>query len=125
VNWHDSSQPRLDDVHIFWGGRRRINSKNFMGGEIVAIFGGFDIDLTQADFPGEQVEIEIVSIFGGGELRVPATWEVIVESVGIFGGTTDRTWHPQSVPPAAAPAAPAKRLVIKGVAIFGGLTIKN
>lgn len=125
MNWHDSSQPRLDDVHIFWGGRRRIISKNFMGGEIVAIFGGFDIDLTQADFPGDQVEIEIVSIFGGGEIRVPATWEVIVDSVGIFGGTTDRTWHPQSVPAAAAPATPAKKLIIKGVAIFGGLTIKN
>lgn len=128
ANWTDSSQPHLDDVYIFWGGRRRILSKNFIGGDIVAIFGGFEIDLTQADFPGDQVEIETVAIFGGGELRVPPNWEVIVENVGIFGGTSDRTWHPNSVPAAAAPAAPAapiKRLIVKGVAIFGGLTIKN
>jgi hypothetical protein len=128
ANWTDSSQPLLDDVYIFWGGRRRILSKNFMGGDIVAIFGGFEIDLTQAEFPADQVEIEMVAIFGGGELRVPPNWEVIVESVGIFGGTSDHTWHPQSVPPAAAgtaSSAPIKRLIIKGVAIFGGLTIKN
>jgi Domain of unknown function (DUF5668) len=127
-NWSDSSQPMLDDVYIFWGGRRRILSKNFIGGDIVAIFGGFEIDLTQADFSADQIEIEMVAIFGGGELRVPPNWEVIVENVGIFGGTSDRTWHPNSVPPAAstvAPPAPIKRLIIKGVAIFGGLTIKN
>lgn len=128
ANWTDSSQPHLDDVYIFWGGRRRILSKNFAGGDIVAIFGGFEIDLTQADFPGDQVEIETVAIFGGGELRVPPNWEVIVENLGIFGGTSDRTWHANSVPAAAAPATPAapiKRLIVKGVAIFGGLTIKN
>jgi len=128
ASWTDSSQPLLDDVYIFWGGRRRILSKNFMGGDIVAIFGGFEIDLTQAEFPSDQIEIEMVAIFGGGELRVPPNWEVIVESVGIFGGTSDQTWHPQSVPPGAAgtaPSAPIKRLIIKGVAIFGGLTIKN
>ena len=125
-NWQDTSQPYLDDVYVFWGGRRRILSKNFIGGDIVAIFGGFEIDLTQADFTAQQIEIEMVAIFGGGELRVPANWEVIVENVGIFGGTTDRTWHPNAVPPgAAAPTPPVKRLIIKGVAIFGGLTIKN
>lgn len=122
MNWHDSSQPRLDEVNIFWGGRKRIISKTFTGGEIVSICGGFEIDLTQADFPGNQIEIEIVSIFGGGELRVPANWEVIVESVGIFGSAHDRTWHP---PQQGQQASAAKRLVIKGVSIFGGITIKN
>jgi hypothetical protein len=127
-NWYDSSEPRLSDVNVFWGGRRRIVSKNFTGGEIVAIFGGFEIDLTQADFQGNQIVIEVVTIFGGGEIRVPATWEVIVDSVGIFGGTGDRTSHPlsQSQDPSrtAEPAVP-KRLLVKGVSIFGGLTLKN
>jgi hypothetical protein len=127
-NWYDSSSPRLDDVNVFWGGRRRITSKNFMGGDIVAIFGGFEIDLTQADFPGNQVVVEVVTIFGGGEIRVPANWEVIVDSVGIFGGTGDRTSHPQPQNQEAAKAAgtaPVKRLIVKGVSIFGGLTLKN
>ena len=127
--WYDSSEPRLNDVNVFWGGRRRIISKNFMGGEIVAIFGGFEIDLTQADFPGDQVVIEVVTIFGGGEIRVPPTWDVLVDSVGIFGGTGDRTSHPlpqnQGAAGSTGPAAPHKRLIVKGVSIFGGLTLKN
>jgi len=125
--WHDTAQPLLDEVHVFWGGRRRIVSKNFMGGDIVAIFGGFEIDLTQADFQTPEVDIEVVSIFGGGEIRIPTNWEVIVESVGIFGGTHDRTWHPSQAPNPASAAAPGptRRLIIKGVSIFGGLTIKN
>lgn len=126
-NWCDSSEPRLNDVNVFWGGRRRIISKNFMGGEIVAIFGGFEIDLRQADFQGDQIAIEVVTIFGGGEIRVPTSWEVVVDSVGIFGGTGDRTNHPAPPSQTASGSAtpPVKRLNIKGVSIFGGLTLKN
>lgn len=124
-NWYDSSEPRLNDVNVFWGTRRRIISKNFVGGEIVAIFGGFEIDLTQADFQDNQVVIEVVTIFGGGEIRVPANWEVVVDSVGIFGGTGDRTNHPASQDSSGSTAPSGKRLIIKGVSIFGGLTLKN
>ena len=120
--WSESSEPRLNDVDIFWGTRRRILSKNFLGGEIVAIFGGFEIDLTQADFPGNEIAIDIVAIFGGGEIRVPVNWDVVVENVGIFGGSHNKTWHPEQ-PSAGGP--PIKRLHIKGISIFGGITIKN
>jgi cell wall-active antibiotic response 4TMS protein YvqF len=127
--WHDSSEPRLNDVNVFWGGRRRITSKNFTGGEIVAIFGGFEIDLSEADLQGNEAEIEIVTIFGGGEIRIPENWDVVVDSVGIFGGTGDRTRHPdprnQAQAPGTSTSPPVKRLVIKGVSIFGGLTLKN
>jgi predicted membrane protein len=124
---YDSSEPRLNIVNIFWGGKRRIITKSFLGGEIVTIFGGFDIDLTQADIQGGEAHIDVVTIFGGGDIRVPADWEVVLETVGIFGGSSDRTVHPQQqVPGSTDSANPSrKRLVIKGVAIFGGLTIKN
>lgn len=126
-NWRDSSEPRLDEVNVFWGGRRRILSKNFQGGEIVAICGGFEIDLTAADFQANQIVIEVVTIFGGGEIRVPPNWEVLVDSVGIFGGTADRTNHPsaQTQNSSGSSAPPTRRLVIKGVSVFGGLTLKN
>jgi hypothetical protein len=39
--------------------------------------------------------------------------------VGIFGGTSDETVQP-------LPEAPGvKRLVVRGVAVFGGVEIKN
>lgn len=125
---YDSSEPRLNVVNIFWGGKRRLITKRFVGGEIVTIFGGFDIDLTQSEIQGAQTQIDVVTIFGGGDIRVPPNWEVMLETVGIFGGCGDRTLHPEQQKPNSGsdPAAPAtKRLIVKGVAIFGGLNIKN
>jgi hypothetical protein len=126
----ETSAPRLNDVNIFWGGKRRIVAKNFVGGEIVAVFGGFEIDLREADILGSVAEIEIFTIFGGGEIRVPPNWEIVMETVGIFGGCDDRTRHPDfpiaGALPADGSAAPQpKRLIVKGVAIFGGLGVKN
>jgi hypothetical protein len=129
-NYSETGSPRLNEVNIFWGGKRRIIAKNFTGGEIVAIFGGFDIDLRESDMLGDQIEIEVVTIFGGGDIRVPVGWEVVMDTVGIFGGCGDRTFHPdRSVPgatnPDGSPVVQPKRLIVKGVAIFGGLNIKN
>jgi hypothetical protein len=129
-NGPENSAPRLNDVNIFWGGKRRIVAKNFVGGEIVSIFGGFDIDLREADILGNVAEIEVVTIFGGGDIRVPLNWEIVMETVGIFGGCGDRTRHPDpsvgGASPAGGSAAPQlKTLIIKGVAIFGGMNVKN
>jgi predicted membrane protein len=129
-NYSQTGAPRLNEVNIFWGGRRRFVTRNFSGGDVVAIFGGYEIDLTEADMQGNQVSIDIVNIFGGGEIRVPRNWEVVMDTVGIFGGCGDRTYHPDVPPPGAtnpdgSPAARPKKLIIKGVAIFGGLTVKN
>jgi hypothetical protein len=126
----ETSSPRLNEVNIFWGGKRRIVAKNFVGGEIVSIFGGFDIDLREADMLGNIIEIEVVAIFGGGDIRIPPNWEVVMETVGIFGGCGDRTRHPENPSGAAAavagaPAPQTKKLIIKGVAIFGGMNVKN
>lgn len=115
-----SSDSRLNYVAIFGGGEQRISARNFTGGEIVAVFGGFEINLTQADIEGDRAEIEITSLFGGGELRVPGHWTVQIEGAGIFGGYDDKTVHPQP-----NTTGSPKYLVIRGVSIFGGVSIKN
>jgi len=130
ANFGDSNSPRLNEISIFWGGRRRIISKNFVGGEIIAIFGGYEIDLRDTEMQGNVIEIETVNIFGGGEIRVPRDWEVVMQTVGIFGGCGDRTHHPERPAPGAAnpdgsPVPQPKRVIIKGVAIFGGVGIRN
>jgi len=129
-NSPENSVPRLNEVNIFWGGKRRIVAKNFVGGEIVSIFGGFDIDLREADILGNVAEIEVVTIFGGGDIRVPPSWEIVMDTVGIFGGCGDRTRHPDNPnvgsSTAGGSAAPQpKKLIVKGVAIFGGMNVKN
>jgi hypothetical protein len=129
-NYSQTGAPYLNEVNIFWGGKKKIIAKNFSGGEVVAIFGGYEIDLTEAGMQGDRIVIDVVNIFGGGEIRVPGNWEVVMETVGIFGGCSDRTYHPEQPPPGAknpdgTPVAQPKKIIIKGVAIFGGLGIKN
>jgi predicted membrane protein len=110
----------LNQFNIFGGGEYRINSRNFRGGDIFVIFGGFAVDLTQADIEGDMAVMNVNAIFGGGEIRIPETWQVNMEGVGIFGGYGDKTSHPLPVP-----GTSSKMLVIRGAAIFGGVEIKN
>jgi hypothetical protein len=40
--------------------------------------------------------------------------------VGLFGGYSEKTRHDK-----ADPAAPPKTLIIRGVSLFGGVSVKN
>ena len=106
---------------IFSGGKRRVESPDFRGGEVLAIFGGFEIDLRKAEMPAGEAVIDINATFGGVEIRVPETWRVSVKGMGIFGGFEDKTVPPR--PLEGAPPPP--HLVVTGYAIFGGAGVKN
>lgn len=117
VRAQNSDGDMIEDASIFGGAERIIHSPNFKGGEIVAIFGGSKIDLTQSTLaPGEN-RLEIVAIFGGTTLIVPNDWNISFESVNIFGGFNDKR-HNLNVDH-------NKSLVISGVAIFGGGELKS
>jgi predicted membrane protein len=107
----------IEEVAIFGGGDRNINSKAFRGGKLVSIFGGSKVDLTKVELAPGSVEIEIVSIFGGSTLLVPADWNVKLEVFNIFGGYGDKRVRGQ--------VDFNKTIVVKGVAIFGGGEIKS
>lgn len=109
----------LNSVNIFGGTDRKVRERNFRGGTIFACFGGFQLDLTQSDIEGDSAVIEATAVFGGGEIRVPPTWNVIMEGTGIFGGYEDSTIHMPS------DGKPAKNLYVRGAAIFGGVEVKN
>ncbi len=113
-----SSNDYIDSVNVFGGSHQTIYSKNFKGGEITAVFGGCDLNLTQADFEGE-VTIDITAIFGGCKIIVPPGWQVKSEVTAIFGGLDDK----RSILP--SPEGPTKLIIIKGIAMFGGVDIRN
>jgi hypothetical protein len=114
------SGAEFNHVAIFSGFKRRTTSKNFKGGKILAIFGGFQIDLRQADIDGDSAAVEAISLMGGGEIKVPYTWDVVMEGIGFMGGYVDET---DPTPPSTG--APRKRLIVKGAAIMGGIVVKN
>jgi predicted membrane protein len=120
--FHDSSIKRdyLDDISVFGGGHKVIYSDNFKGGNITAIFGGSEIDLTQCKLaPGENI-IDVVIIFGGATIIVPNNWDVIMNVTPLFGGFSNKKSRYVS-----SGTAPSGTLVIKGVILFGGGEIKS
>jgi Domain of unknown function (DUF5668)/Cell wall-active antibiotics response 4TMS YvqF len=114
------SYSSLNEVAIFGGGKRKVTSQDFKGGELTAIFGGFEIDLRNAGMAGDSAVLEVNAVFGGAEIRIPETWTAVVQGMGIFGGYSDESTAPN---PATNPQI--KRLFLKGAAVFGGVSVKN
>lgn len=114
-----SADPEFDYMAIFGGIKQRVTVKNFRGGRLTAMCGGFEVDLTRADIDGQTAVIDASALMGGGEIRVPPTWIVEIQGIAILGGYTDET-HQEIADPATA-----KRLIVKGIAALGGVVIKN
>jgi predicted membrane protein len=107
---------------LFGGVERRITISNFKSGTISAMFGGVELDFRSADIEGEEAVLFVEAVFGGIELVVPERWAVIYEGQSIFGGYSDETRPPLP----EVPGTPAKkRLILRGQALFGGITVKN
>ena len=87
------------------------------GGRITSIFGGSEVDLTKAKaLPG--ATIDVLTLFGGSEIRVPADWKIKIEVTAILGGFEDKRTdlsHDDDAPV----------VVIKGLTMFGGGEIKS
>ncbi|HEX4542976.1 MAG TPA: DUF5668 domain-containing protein [Candidatus Acidoferrum sp.] len=116
--------PRLtvNGVAIFSGLERRMTSDDFQGGHVTAIFGGIELDLSEAKMQADEATLEVNAIFGGAEIRVPDSWQVSYRGGPIFGGVEDKTRIRRSEDIAGSKP---KVLHITGVVAFGGLEIKN
>jgi predicted membrane protein len=101
---------------ILSGVRLASSSRTFRGGDLTAIMGGCEVDLRQATIGGEAV-IDVFSMWGGIEIRVPDDWVVVNQGTPIMGAVEDKT--------RPTPGAGAQRLIIRGVAIMSGVEVKN
>jgi predicted membrane protein len=119
-----SGDPRttLNESALFGGIERRVTSQDFQGGQINAVFGGVEIDLTDASMQADEATLEINAIFAGVELRLPETWEVAFRGTPIFGGISDKTRVSRTVD---LNDPRRKVLILTGAVIFGGVEIKN
>lgn len=118
TNTNTMESERVNVSAVFGGINRKIYSKNFLGGKVTAALGGAEIDLVQADINGPVV-LELNAIMGGVDLKIPAHWNVKSEMTAVFGGVEDkRNINPNQI-------QPGKTLIIRGVALFGGVDIKS
>lgn len=109
----------IDDVSIFGGGIKRYSSQNLKGGNVTAIFGGSEIDLTTAQLSTEGTVVDLFTMFGGTKFIVPGSWQVKSEATSLFGGFSDK----RHIKPEQA--VTDRVLLIKGIVLFGGVEIKS
>jgi predicted membrane protein len=109
---------------ILGGGDHFISSENFKGGSITAIMGGGSIDLHNCTMVEDEVDIEVFAFWGGFDLRVPEQWEVVFKGMPILGGMENKTRTTYKTD-AGEFQAGSKKLIIRGVAIMGGIEVKN
>ncbi|OGU78405.1 MAG: hypothetical protein A2W11_03455 [Ignavibacteria bacterium RBG_16_35_7] len=139
------SKDYLDDVAVFGGGTKVLTSNSFKGGNITAIFGGSEIDLTAcklaegnnvlnitAIFGGSEIDLtacklaegnnvlNITAIFGGSTIIVPRDWNVLLNVTPLFGGFSNKIRREPNLV-----VDQSRTLIIKGIAMFGGGEIKS
>ena len=104
-------------VAVFAGasrsGRWRVHAET----NISAVFGGVELDLTDAIFESDELHLNVNCLFGGVELTVPEGTEVVNHVGAVFGGTETRRL--------AAPVPGLPRVVLTGFAFFGGVSVSH
>jgi hypothetical protein len=106
----------ISAIAIMAGFERANNSPNFRGGDLTALMGGCEIDLRQANLRAP-ASLDVFVMWGGIEVRVPEDWTVELRGTPVLAGFVDKT---------RVPAVPTeKRLIVRGVALMGGVEVKN
>jgi predicted membrane protein len=108
---------------VFGGCKRRPQLTTFRGAEMTAIFGGVELDLRQAVRDEGEIRVDVFVLFGAGEISVPQHWDVVMRATAIAGAAEDKTLHLPGDPSAEGSSRP--RLVVTGLALFGGVAVKN
>jgi predicted membrane protein len=116
---NNTDEDYLESTCILGGVKKNVISKNFKGGNLLNIFGGVEIDLSQSDINGTVV-LDITQIFGGTKLIIPSHWEIKTEITTILGGVEDKRKNLSSLN-----IAEGKTIVIKGTSILAGIDIKS
>ena len=82
----------------------------------MALFGGVELDMRQAQISADGCKIHATALFGGVEIIVPDDWNVIITGTPIFGGIDSKSRGiGQKV---------SKDIYIHCTVAFGGVEIK-
>lgn len=115
-----STDEDLIEVTTFMGSvKKNILSKSFKGGEVTNVFGGSEINLSQADME-KTATLELTNVFGGTRLVIPANWEISSELVSVLGNIEDK----RNIQPNFN-SETVKVLILKGTTFMGGIEIKS
>jgi len=109
----------INDISIFGGSKKSFQVDNFRGGNITAIFGGSEINMTDSSLCDGISTLNLFFLFGGTSMRIPSNWNVYIQLTPIFGGFNDKRMV------IADDSSNDKKLIIRGLVLFGGGDLKN
>ena len=111
----------LKEQVVFGSLKRKVETPNFQGGKLEAVFGSIDLNLRTAQIssPEKAATLEVNAIFGSIELRVPEGWRVVTHAASVFGSVEDKTIT-NKVGTFDGPT-----LFLTGAAVFGSVEIKD
>jgi Domain of unknown function (DUF1707) len=108
--------PKRFTISIFGGverkGRWRVPRRSF----VLALLGGADLDLRQAELDADVVTIWTFAILGGADIYVPEGVEVDAAGFALLGGVDE---HGADMPP--RPGSPLVR--VRSLALLGGADV--
>ena len=104
-------------IAVFGGAERRGRFRAGARIKALAVFGGVEIDLSEAVFDSPELVIECRAVFGGVEIKVPPQVTLRGGGIGIFGGTEIKQQEGEG------PSAPV--VTIKSVCVFGGVSAER
>jgi predicted membrane protein len=109
------------DTAVFGGVKRRVETLNLRGGNLLAVMGSVELDLRRAQLAdaSQPVIVEAICVFGAIKLRIPETWRVSIAGTHVFGAYEDKT------APLVRPDLINGTVVITGATIFGAVEIEN
>jgi Cell wall-active antibiotics response 4TMS YvqF len=124
VVWRAFNRPSAEGVGdayirtfaVFSGSELR-PSVPFEGADLTALMGGVSLDLSNAPMARDTAVIDVFALMGGAVIIVPRDWDVTVRVTSLMGGCSDKRR------PATMPAT--KHLIIQGMAVMGGVEIKD
>jgi predicted membrane protein len=95
--------------------KQTVRDQDFKGLSASALFGGVELDLSEAGMEGDNASIDVFVLFGGAEIIVPESWYAEVKITPIFGGVENKT----------AAQIREKKVLVTGTVLFGGAVIRT
>lgn len=105
-------------VAVFSGARRVGRWRPARRERAVAVFGGVELDLRDAELPAGGLQVSAWAVFGGVHLSVPDGVRVELSGFSLFGGREVQTG-------AERPAGEAYVVHVQAVAVFGGVHVRS
>lgn len=108
----------LTETTIFAGSKKAISSRKFKSAKLTNIFGGSELDLSNADLK-DDVVIEAVVMFGGVKIFLPEGVN-LRDDITKIAADVKNTYEKRSQKKSSTSQV---NITIKGVVMFGGIEI--